>query len=71
MFVALSHLHGGLHWVSEALQSLLTPVNPNDKKNPPVSVAFVLQALGLNLEEDEAMEVLDRNFDQVFEEQTA
>jgi hypothetical protein len=35
------------------------------------TLAFVLQALGLNPEESEAMEVLDRNFDQVFEEQPA
>jgi len=69
MFVILSHLHGGLNWVSEALQSLLTPVNPKDPN--PVSVGFVLQTLGLNLEEDEAMEVLDRNFEDVFKEEPA
>jgi hypothetical protein len=66
MFVVLSHLQGGLSWLSHSLESLLTPVNPKDPN--PVSVAFVLEALGFNLQEADAMEMLDRNFDQVFEE---
>jgi hypothetical protein len=66
MFVVLSHLQGGLSWLAQALESMLRPVNPDDPS--PVSVAFLLQTLGFNLNEADALEVLDRNFDQVFQE---
>jgi hypothetical protein len=67
MFIILSHLHGGLNYVSRALHEMVQPVNP--KASTPVSVSLLLQTLGFNLQDAEAQELLDRNFDQVFEEQ--
>jgi hypothetical protein len=66
MFVALSHLHGALSQLSHALKEMSAPVNPGDPT--PVSVAMVLQTLGFNLQDADADAVLDRDFDQVFEE---
>ena len=64
MFAALSHMQGGISRLREALESMLEPVNPKDPT--PVSVGFVFQTLGFNLQDVEAEEVLDRNFDEIF-----
>ena len=66
MFIVLSHFQGGLKWLAHALDGMLDPVNPKDPN--PVSVGFVMEALGFNLGDKDAEEVLDRNFDQDFAE---
>jgi hypothetical protein len=65
MYIVLTHLQGGLNMLIHSLQSMLDPINPKDTN--PVSVGFVLQTLGFNLQEADAMEALDRNFDAAFE----
>lgn len=67
MFAALSHLQGGLSRLRHALESMLEPVDP--KAPTPVSVGFVFQTLGFNLQDAEAEELLDRNFDEIFQAQ--
>lgn len=69
MYVILTHLQGGLNLLVQALQSMLDPVNPKDPN--PVSVGFVLQTLGFNLDEAEATAALDRNFEDVFKDQAS
>jgi hypothetical protein len=65
MYMVLTHLQGGLNMLIHSLQSMLEPINPKDPN--PVSVGFVLQTLGFNLQEADAMDALDRNFDAAFE----
>ena len=69
MYIMLTHLQGGLNLLVKSLESMLKPVNPEDKN--PVSVGFVLQTLGFNLQEGDALAALDRNFDNAFQEQAA
>ena len=65
MYIVLTHLQGGLNLLIHSLQSMLEPINPKDPN--PVSVGFVLQTLGFNLQEADALDALDRNFDAAFE----
>lgn len=68
MYVMLTHLQGGINILIHSLQSMLEPVNPDDPT--PASVGFVMQTLGFNLQETDALEALDRNFDTAFPDQT-
>jgi hypothetical protein len=65
MYIVLTHLQGGLNMLIHSLQSMLEPIDPKDPN--PVSVGFVLQTLGFNLQEADALDALDRNFDAAFE----
>ena len=65
MYIVLTHLQGAINLLLHSLQSTLEPINPKDAN--PVSVGFVLQTLGFNLQEADALEALDRNFDGAFQ----
>ncbi|HVT06450.1 MAG TPA: hypothetical protein VHO67_03290 [Polyangia bacterium] len=69
LFVVLSHLQGALSWLTQALDAMLRPVNPKDQHA--VSVAMILETLGFNLQEADALEILDRNFDKIFQDAPA
>jgi hypothetical protein len=64
MYVMLTHLQGSLAWLLRSLEQTLAPVG--SKPNESVNVAFLLQTLGFNLGEADALAALDQNFDDAF-----
>jgi len=64
MFVVLSHLEASLQTLMEAIKDMEDPVNPDS--GSPVSIAFLIRLMGFHLNDQEAVDILDRNFDKVF-----
>lgn len=65
MFVVMSHLQASLRFFAKSIEDLHQPVDPKDDKS--ISVMYLLQLLGFQQGESKLQEVLDRNFDDIFE----
>jgi hypothetical protein len=64
LFVLLSHLQASLRFIAQSIEAMHTPITADD---PQLSIAFLLGLLGFQQGEAEVMEVLDRDFAEVFE----
>jgi hypothetical protein len=49
----------------EAIKDMEDPANPDS--GSPVSISFLLRLMGFHLNDQEAVDILDRNFDKVFQ----
>lgn len=59
LFVVLSHLQASLRFLAQSIQAMHTPIEADD---PRLSISLVLGLLGFEQNDQEVLEVLDRNF---------
>jgi hypothetical protein len=60
LFVLLSHLQASLRFIAQSIRAMHTPIESDD---PRLNIALVLGLLGFEQDENEVLEILDRNFD--------